>query len=380
MYFVHPQFKTSFQTFCGLFFCLLLPKNKKIQKKVEAMFPNKAVYFTDMGRTAFRLIVEELGLQNTEMLLPAYTCDIFLPILKQYNIKPIFLDPKKETCNLGPGQIESKITAKTRSILITHTYGLPFPIEQAVALAEKYELKVIEDCAHCFGNRYKGKHLGNFGDAALFSLYKLFPCLRGGLAVLPKASAGLKLQETRFTFRDFLSLLNCFPIFSFLFKKYASRPAQKHLKQEKRKSPSGINSVSLNIFAWQCKKLNQTLAKKREMALGLQAELKKLDFDTQFSENNSFTFLSCLCPKRINRDQLVLALRAKGVFATRIWKKPIVMNKEAQKEYNFKPEQFPNTIEIASRIINFPLQNFYTQRDIFKIVSRLKRAIASARR
>lgn len=351
-YFVHPQLKFSPKNLLCLLFCLLKNTSEKDLENIKKMFPGKTLYFTDMGRTAFRLIIEQFNLQNSKMLVPAYLCDIFFPLFQDYNITPIFVDIDKETFNINPE------TAKqgAESILLVHTYGKK---------AEKEtQGLVIEDCAHALGNN-------NFNGPAFFSLYKLFPALRGGLAVLPNNNQNILLKKTKFSFRDFISLLNCFNFFAFLFKKFANEIAPKHIRKEKMAELAGLNRVCLNIFLWQSKNMEATLTKRKELALLFQEELRKMGFSLQSLENNSFTFLSALTPKNLNRDDFVKRLRKKGIFPTRIWHMPIILNPEAQKEYNIDISNFPNTLEVSKRIINFPIQNFYTKKDIEKMSKKI---------
>jgi len=116
MYFVHPQFNKI-----KLFFKKI--SEADLKKKLAKFFPNYYIVFTDLGRSAFQLAVKFLNLENSEMLVPAYLCDIFLPIFKHYNVKPIYLDVNLDTFNIKPEDIENKITPKTKSILVCHTYG-----------------------------------------------------------------------------------------------------------------------------------------------------------------------------------------------------------------------------------------------------------------
>ncbi|GAI04589.1 unnamed protein product [marine sediment metagenome] len=100
-----------------------------------------------------------------------------------------------------------------------------------------------------------------------------------------------------------------------------------------------------------------------------------MGFETQEAKDNVFCYLSALVPFSLSRDKLVKDLRRYKVFATRIWHTPIILNKEAQKEYNIDLEEFKNTTEAARRIVNFPLQNFYSKKDIERMISALKKVI-----
>ncbi|KPJ56490.1 hypothetical protein AMJ49_04730 [Parcubacteria bacterium DG_74_2] len=396
MYFVHPQIKLKNQNLKQLFNCFLkTPDLESLENKLAFYFPNKKIVFTDMGRTGFQIITEKLNLRNTQMLVPAYICDIFFPVFKKYNIQPIFLDIDLKTFNIKIEEIEQKINPAVKSILIPHIYGLPNDMKKILSLAKRYDLKLIEDCAHCFGTKYNNEYLGNFGDAAFFSLYKIFPTCRGGIAVFknqntkhpPKArlaQMGGKTQnylsETKFSFRDFISFLNCFPLFAFLFKTFGgstigSSTAQKMIKKEKSFQLSQINKISLNLFQYFLENEQKNLKKRRELGLFFQQELKKLGFEVQNFQNNSFGYLSALAPKDLDRDILVKKLRKYKIFCTRIWHAPIILNPEVQKKYNLNLAEFPNTIKAAQQIINFPLQNHYHKKDVEVIIKKLKTAI-----
>ena len=75
------------------------------------------------------------------------------------------------TWNLDPELVEAKVTPRTRAIMPVHLYGCPAEMNPLMALAEKYNLKVIEDAAQAIGAVYKGKKIGAFGDTACFSFF-----------------------------------------------------------------------------------------------------------------------------------------------------------------------------------------------------------------
>ena len=355
MFFVHPQIKLDKKILSVFSKTLDLDS---LKKELSIYFPNKQIVFTDMGRTAFKIIIEQLKLENSEIVFPAYICDIFYPILKKNNIKPIFIDIELDSFNINIDKLLLKKTKDTKAILVSHTYGLPVNLERLKGLT------IIEDCAHAFGSR----KIGNFGKTAFFSLYKQLPTLRGGMLVCPK-DWETKLLKTSFSFRDFISLLNSFPLFAFMFKLFGSktpRLAENFIREEKTTKLAGINSVSLNIFSQSLGDFEKKLEKRKKLALLFQKELEKLGFRTQSSKNNVFCYVSALMPKRLEekRDVFVDKLKKQRIFCTRIWHTPIIMNPKAREEYNINLNEFPNTVEASKRIINLPLQNHYREKDI----------------
>jgi perosamine synthetase len=84
---------------------------------------------------------------------------------------PVLVDSDINTWNMNVDEIESRITDRTKAIMIVHLYGLPVEVDKVLELAKKYNLKVIEDAAEMHGQTYKGRPCGSFGDISIFSFY-----------------------------------------------------------------------------------------------------------------------------------------------------------------------------------------------------------------
>lgn len=98
------------------------------------------------------------------------------------NCTPVFVDINPENLTIDENLIEAAITNKTTCILATHVFGNPCNIEAIEVIAKKHNLKVIYDAAHCFGVKYKGESIFNFGDISTCSFHatKLFHTGEGG--------------------------------------------------------------------------------------------------------------------------------------------------------------------------------------------------------
>ena len=128
------------------------------------------------GLDALILIIrayKELGeFENgDEIIVPANTYIASILAISANNLVPVLVDPDLLTFNIDPNLIEPKITNKTKAILPVHLYGQLAPMEVILKIAQKYQLKVIEDCAQAHGASINGKRAGNFGDASGFSFY-----------------------------------------------------------------------------------------------------------------------------------------------------------------------------------------------------------------
>lgn len=138
------------------------------------------------GLDALRLIVKAYGfLEGDEIIVPANTYIASILAISDNGCTPVLVEPDIKTYNINPELIEEKITPKTRAIMVVHLYGRAVEMEKIWALAEKYDLKVIEDSAQGHGAIYQGKRTGNLGDASGFSFYpgKNLGCLGDGGAI-----------------------------------------------------------------------------------------------------------------------------------------------------------------------------------------------------
>lgn len=88
---------------------------------------------------------------------------------------PVFVEPDQYD-NIDADKIEKAITPKTRAILAVHLYGQSCNMTKIMEIAEKYHLKVVEDCAQSHGNHWLGKTVGTFGDVGCFSFYPSKGC------------------------------------------------------------------------------------------------------------------------------------------------------------------------------------------------------------
>jgi len=89
----------------------------------------------------------------------------------QNGMVPVFVDVDATTYNIDPTKIEAAVSAKTKAIMVAHTLGNPFDLDAVMAVANKHNLWVIEDCCDALGSRYKGQHVGTFGHIATCSFY-----------------------------------------------------------------------------------------------------------------------------------------------------------------------------------------------------------------
>lgn len=128
------------------------------------------------GLDALRLIFRayiEMGImeEGDEVIVPANTYIASVLAISENRLKPVLVEPDIETYNIDPETIELAVTDKTKAILIVHLYGQCAYNEKVKKIANKYNLRIVEDSAQAHGAKYKGQRTGSLGDASGFSFY-----------------------------------------------------------------------------------------------------------------------------------------------------------------------------------------------------------------
>lgn len=133
------------------------------------------------GTLALQLAIKAFDLRGEIITTPfSYVATTSSIVWEQ--CKPVFVDIDSNTFNIDVSKIESSINGNTVGILATHVFGNPCAIDEIKLIADKHNLKVIYDAAHCFGTMYKGRSIFGYGDISTCSFHatKLFHTGEGG--------------------------------------------------------------------------------------------------------------------------------------------------------------------------------------------------------
>lgn len=152
------------------------------------------------GSAALDIAVKALGIgKNDEVIMPTFTIISPAQSVVTAGAIPVLIDSDPVTWNMDVTQIESKITPKTKAILVVHIYGLPADMDPILALCKKHNLRLIEDAAEMHGQTYKGKMCGSFGDISIFSFYpnKHITTGEGGMLVCNDSKIAEQCKKLR---------------------------------------------------------------------------------------------------------------------------------------------------------------------------------------
>lgn len=148
------------------------PYITRFEEAFAARVGRKWAIAVSNGSVALDAAVVALRLgPGDEVILPAFTIISCAAAIVRAGATPVVVDADPVTWNMDVNQVESRITPRTKAIMVVHIYGLPVDMDPIFALAQKHGLKIIEDAAEMHGQTYRGRPCGSLGDISTFSFY-----------------------------------------------------------------------------------------------------------------------------------------------------------------------------------------------------------------
>ncbi len=174
------------------------PKHKQLQSELCNYMRVENIDLFTNGHMAIELTLQALNLQG-EVITTPFTFASTTHAIVRNGLQPVFCDIDPMTFTMDVEKLESLITDRTCAILPVHVYGNVCNIEEIERIAHKYELKVIYDACHTFGETYKGRGIGSFGDASCFSFHatKVFNSIEGGAVTFKDKRLGEILYDLK---------------------------------------------------------------------------------------------------------------------------------------------------------------------------------------
>ncbi|MDI6726967.1 MAG: DegT/DnrJ/EryC1/StrS family aminotransferase [Smithellaceae bacterium] len=151
---------------------ILGPQVTQLEQEVAAYHGLPYAIGVANGTDALLLALRALGIgRGDEVITTPFTFFATAEVIAQLGAIPVFADIGLPTFNINPALIEKKITKRTRAIIPVHLFGHPAEMKEIMAIAKRYDLKVVEDCAQSFGALYHGARTGSIGHIGCFSFF-----------------------------------------------------------------------------------------------------------------------------------------------------------------------------------------------------------------
>jgi dTDP-4-amino-4,6-dideoxygalactose transaminase len=330
---------------------------------------------TSSCTSALHMALVALGIEaGDEVLLPAFTFVATANAVEYCRATPVFVDIDLDTFNIDLGQIERRITPRTRAIMPVHLFGLAANMPAILDIARRHRLRVIEDAACAVGTRTSGRHAGTFGDAGCFSFHprKVITTGEGGMLI---TDDGALAQRVR-------SLRNHAAVVSDL-ERHAANGAQLPGFPE-----IGFNyrmtDVQAAIGIAQMEKLDAILDRRRALAARYDTALRPISWlrtpHVPAGDVHSYQSYVVLIARDAptSRDQLAAALEGCGI-ATRQGTHAVHALECYRTRYGLSPQDLPNSWEADQRSLTLPLYPTMTVAEhdrVVEAVTTLGRAAA----
>jgi len=282
--------------------------------------------------------------------------------------KPIFVDCNSFNGNIDTSKIEKKITKKTKAISLVHHLGNPSNMNAIIKIAKKNNLLVLEDCATALGASINNKHVGNFGNAGVFSFYPIKHITTG--------EGGIIISNDK-KIIDKINMLKAFGVN----KSYLKRRIPGEYDASLLGLNYRMNEISAAIGIEQIKRFPKFLAiRKKNYNYLLSKIIKKQSFDIVKFENKPFYgSYYCLCivikDKKINRLDIINKLNSEGVGTSIYYPKPIPEMTYYKKKYGYSSLQFKNAEKFSYKSIALPLGTHLKKKDLNLIANSINKVI-----
>jgi perosamine synthetase len=305
---------------------------------------------TSSGMAALHLAYWQLGIgAGDEVIVAAQTHVATAHAVEAVGAKPVFVDCDRATGNIGAKDIAALVTPRTRAIGLVHYAGIPCDMDAIMQLAQTRGLKVIEDCALAIGAKWRGRHVGLYGDAAIFSFYpvKHITTGDGGMFLTRHAELAAKVAKARAFGVD---------------RGFAERAIPGVYDVPTLGINYRMSDINAAIGRKQLERIDTILERRRtnfarlKDALAPLAGVAVLDSASGEALNAHYCLIAVLeggTGRR--RDEIVKSLNAAGVGTSVYYPHPVPRLKYYRDRYGYDAARFPNAARISDQGIALPV-------------------------
>jgi dTDP-4-amino-4,6-dideoxygalactose transaminase len=300
-----------------------------------------------------------------EVIVPSFTFVATAHALRWQQIRPVFCDIDPATHNIDPSQVEKLITPRTTGILAVDLWGRACDIESLETIARARQLRLIYDASHAFGCTYRGKMIGGFGDAEVFSFHatKFINTLEGGVVTTNSASLAEKIRRMKnfgFTGYDQVDHLGI------------------NGKMDEISAAMGLTNLdAIDVFA----AVNRRNYEAYREELGGHPALELLSYDDREQHNYQYIVVAVDEKKaHVSRDDIVKELHGHNIIARRYFYPGCHRLEPYRSEQPSAGLILPETEKLAARLICLPTGSTIERVDIRRVCEVIRTVLARAAR
>lgn len=284
---------------------------------------------------------------------------------------PVFADIERDTLNIDPKEIEKKITKKTKAIIPVHFAGRPCNMDAIMAIANQYNLKVIEDCAHAIETKYKDKKAGTIGDIGCFSFYvtKNIITGEGGMAITDNDEYAVKVKT-----------LGLHGMSKDAWKRF-SDDGYKHYQVIHPGYKYNMMDLQAAIGIKQLPMIEKYSQRRKEIWDEYNCAFSELPVIIPKPEEEGtrhalhlYTLLIDKEKTHISRDEFLNALHKENI-GTGVHYIALHLHPYYKETYGYKQGDFPNAEFVSDRTVSLPLSPKLTDSDVKDVINAVKKVL-----
>ncbi len=288
-------------------------------------------------------------------------------------LTPVLADVDPLTQCIDPNAIEAAITPRTRAILPVHFAGRSCEMDRIMAIAEKHELRVIEDCAHAIETEYRGRKAGTFGDFGCFSFYATKNVVTGEGGMI------LGRSETEIARARMLALHGLSKDAWHRF----SDSGYKHYQVAEAGFKYNMMDLQAAIGIHQLGRVERSWERRREIWQGYQQTLTKLPIglpaEPESDTRHAYHLYTVMIDSDrcgLSRDQFLSRMHREGV-GTGVHYLSVPEHPYYQERFGWRPEQWPVARRLGQQTVSLPLSPKLEQPDCERIMAAVSASLAS---
>lgn len=328
-------------------------ENKLLIVKLQNYLGSKYITLTASGHDAILTSLSSLNLnERDEVIFPVNSYPTAFPVCLS-NGKPVPVDVDLNG-QIDPDDIQQKITARTKAIIIVHLYGLVGNIDKIIKTIKGRDVILIEDCAQAVGSLYKNRKVGTIGDIGCFSFYPT--------KTISTLGDGGFITTTNKTFFEY-------------FNKAVQYGEKKRYHSEFVSGHSRIAEIQAGIINVLFSSINKTFLKRKKVADYYRKLIVKKGLSQYvnlcISSRNSDPVEHLFVIKAYKRNELQRFLYRKGIETLVHYPTPIHLL-PAFSYLNYKKGDFKMAEELSNQILSLPFHPYLTKANVDYVVDSIK--------
>lgn len=354
------------------------PKTKRFEREFAAKVDAPYAVAVNSATAAMHLALDAIGLQaGDEVIVPVYTFTASAEVVVYFHARPVLVDVDPVTCNLNPALLERAITSRTRAIIVVHFAGLSAEMDAIMAVARAHNLPVIEDAAHAFPARYRGRTVGSIGDMTAFSFYATKPLSTGEGGMLTTANAAYAARAAQMSLHG---------ISHDAWKRYSAEGnwyyevVEAGYKYNMTDVAASIGLHQLARSEWLLER-RQAIAQRYTEAFARWPQEVETPPDLSYAQHAWHLYVLRLHPERlsISRDRFISSLSEMQI-GTSVHFIPLHLHPYYRDTYQLSPDDYPQALQAYQRAISLPIYPGMGDEDVEDVVAAVEYLLETHKR